>query len=312
MFGSHSPFLQKGQWELGVSYRGFVSDKHYQGSEPFPELDPFGPRNRQHQISIRVATAVTDRINLSASIPLHFNDFQLNRVPPGSDAQNPIKDSTSSNGLGDMSLKAKYWAFDTLENTGQNLALGISLKLPTGNEGATDDIYGREVPVDWSVQLGDGGWGFTPSLEGFVNVERFTFFGSAFYLVSPQNTSDTPAFFPTLFNRPGAPENSIADQYALQGGVAFRTPPDWPVPTLAYRLEGVPVDDLIGDSDGFRRPGRIGFVEPGFTYSIGPHNFSFSIPIRQYVDIKDSPYSLRVEDATVPDLMFLLSYSTRF
>ena len=60
VFGSHSPFLQKGQWELGVSYRGFVSDKHYQGSEPFPELDPFGPRNRQHQLSIRVATAVTE------------------------------------------------------------------------------------------------------------------------------------------------------------------------------------------------------------------------------------------------------------
>lgn len=309
--GGQYVYLNPGQWELGVSYRGFLSDKHYQGKEPFPELDPFGPKNRQHQINIDVNYAFTSRFTLGFSLPLHFNDFELNRVPPGSGLSHPVRDSTSVQGIGDVSVRGRYWLLDT-ENSDRNVGLGLSLKFPTGEAGATDDIYGREVAADWSVQPGDNAFGLAPWVEGFYRYRRISFFGSALYLVNPRNTTGTPSFFPSLFGRPDPPPNSSTDQFSLVGGGSLLIHPKWPVPTLVYRLEGVPISDLVGDSDGFRRPGRVGFVEPGLTYSLGRHTFSFSVPIRQYTDIRDAPNSARTEDATVPDFMILFSYRKRF
>jgi len=37
-----------------------------------------------------------------------------------------------------------------------------------------------------------------------------------------------------------------------------------------------------------------------------------TLAIRSYVNIKDSPTSTRVEDATVPQFMFTLGYSVQF
>lgn len=310
--GSAKIYMKPGEWEVGVSYRGFLSNKHYQGREPFPELDPSGPNNRQHQINLDLTYALSDRFSLGLGIPLHFNDFELNRVPPGSPpGSGVVRDSTSVSGVGDITVRGRYWLFDT-ENTKRNLSVGLSLKLPTGDAAASDDIYGRRVAADWSVQPGDGAWGVAPSVEGFYRIRRLSLYGSALYLVNPKNTTGTPAFFSALFNRPNPPENSSTDQFAVVGGAGLQIHPKWPTPTLSYRLEGVPVSDLLGRSDGFRRPGRIGFVEPGVTYAVGRYVFSLSVPIRQYTNIEDSPTSARTEDATVPDFMVLVSFRTRF
>lgn len=63
---------------------------------------------------------------------------------------------------------------------------------------------------------------------------------------------------------------SVADQYLFRVGAAF------PVPRVSgltfgigLRGEGVPATDLIGKSDGFRRPGYAISVEPGIIYSKG-------------------------------------------
>ena len=65
------------------------------------------------------------------------------------------------------------------------------------------------------------------------------------------------------------------------------------MPSLAYRIEGVPINDAFGKSDGFRRPGTIGFIEPGINMQLRGNLLSFSVAIRQYVNIKDSPTSTR-------------------
>ena len=39
--------------------------------------------------------------------------------------------------------------------------------------------------------------------------------------------------------------------------------------SVAYRVEGVPRYDLLGRSDGFRRPGREMYLEPGITFTAG-------------------------------------------
>ncbi|MGW8178708.1 MAG: hypothetical protein ACWGQW_08090, partial [bacterium] len=219
---------------------------------------------------------------------------------------------TSSSGVGDISLRGQYWLMDTFEQTDWNVSAGFFARLPTGRSDVTDEIYGQVVPVDWSVQLGDGGWGFAPSVEAFYNVKRVMLNASALYLFNPKNTNDTPAFFPTLGGRPNPPLNTVADQFSGSFGAAVKLGFGWPVPTQSYRINAVPINDVIGKSEGFRRPATLGFVEPGVEYSFGLYTFYFSAAILQYVNIKDSPYSARVEDATVPQHVLAAGYSTRF
>jgi hypothetical protein len=135
-----------------------------------------------------------------------------------------------------------------------------------------------------------------------------TFFALGSYLANPRNTTGVPTFFGSLNNPNNTQLNSAADQFSVQMGASGHVKRGWPVPSLVYRIEGVPISDLFGASDGFRRPGVIGFTEPGVTYEIGRHMFSASLGIRSYVNIKDSPTTARAEDATVPKLIFTAAY----
>jgi hypothetical protein len=45
------------------------------------------------------------------------------------------------------------------------------------------------------------------------------------------------------------------------------------------RYECIPVNDLIGGSTGFRRPGKVVTVEPGITYSMKKCNIYAYVPI---------------------------------
>ena len=166
--------------------------------------------------------------------------------------------------------------------------------------------------MDISIQPGDKAWAPTASLQAFRRFEWLTLFGSANYLFNPRNTTGAPVFFQTLGNPRNTFPNSSSDQFLYQFGAAFRTAARRPVPILAYRISGVPVFDVFGASDGFRRPGTIGFIEPGLSYSVKGHVFSVTVPVRTYVNIKDSPFTGRIEDATVPRHALTLSWSKRF
>ena len=312
VFGGQNPYLESGRWHLVTAYRGAVSDKHYQGTAPFPELDPGGPTNRQNQLNLDVWYAASERLNLAVSVPAHVNSFTVKRVPPGSaPGAPPVEGATRARGLGDVTLRARYWVLPTATARG-NVAVSLGVKLPTGRSDVTDDIYGRTIPVDWSIQPGDGGWGISSSVAGFTEVRRTTLFASGSYLANPRNTTGTPSFFGSLVGRPPVAPNSATDQFSMQLGAAVRTRAGWPVPSLAWRVEGVPVSDVFGASDGSRRPGTIQFLEPGLTLARGRHLFTVNVPIRMRVNIKDSPASVRVEDATVPDLMVMIAHAIRF
>jgi hypothetical protein len=83
----------------------------------------------------------------------------------------------------------------------------------------------------------------------------------------------------------------------------------------AGRIEGVPVRDIIGKSEGFRRPGYAISVEPGFLYSRGRDTWSISMPIavernrrRSVPDIADGRHG----DAAFADDLLIIGYSRRF
>ena len=81
------------------------------------------------------------------------------------------------------------------------------------------------------------------------------------------------------------------------------------------RIEGVPVRDAFGKSDGFRRPGYAISVDPGFLYSRGRYLFACNIPWavernrrRSVADIQNHTHG----DAAFADYALIFSLSRRF
>jgi copper chaperone CopZ len=171
--------------------------------------------------------------------------------------------------------------------------------------------------VDQSVQPGDGGWGITTEISGFRRIKRLMIFGSGNYLVNPRNTNDTPSILVNLGipnlttpNNVNRVVNSVPDQYVARVGGSVLLGKGF-AGSLAWRIEGMRRYDLIGRSDGFRRPGLEMFVEPGISYSMGNSSFSLNVPIGYYRNRKPDAYTGAFGDATFPKYIVLGAYSLR-
>ena len=91
--------------------------------------------------------------------------------------------------------------------------------------------------------------------------------------------------------------------------------------TLGSRLEGVPVEDFIGDSRGWRNAGYAFYIEPGLSISKGRFYFSVTGPVaihrhadKNLTDIKVSKdLGLDVGgNAGFADYLITASFSWRF
>jgi hypothetical protein len=77
--------------------------------------------------------------------------------------------------------------------------------------------------------------------------------------------------------------HSVADQFVARVGVNFAVLPLQNIAVgLGLRAEGVPAKDLIGGSNGFRRPGFIVAAEPGVSMQRGQFSISLNVPYALY------------------------------
>ncbi len=109
------------------------------------------------------------------------------------------------------------------------------------------------------------------------------------------------------YNNPLALEDvmSVTDQYLARGGLAFSLVPKWGLShTLAGRIEGVPVEDALGDTDGFRRPGYAVSIEPGLGWMRGRWSAQILAPVALYrnrqASVADARYGRITGLGTVP------------
>ena len=339
VFGANaSPYQQPGQWQVNLSSRNLVSNDHYNGKVEQHERQERENyiTNRQNLFDIGVTRVLTRRVSVSLGVPFVYSAWAFR--DPSSPLPGPrLEEPQWGRGLGDITLTSRSWIFDPDTHPDWNLSAGGGIKFPTGNDayqdtfldvrGAVAGIQGNPVPnfsgrrelqyVDQSVQPGDGGWGVIMEGQAFWRMNRVFLFASGSYLANPQDTNDTPSILAILGipTGPGAPNaglgvNSIPDQYLARiGGTAHV----WKgfSASLAWRMEGLKRYDLFGDSHGWRRPGTTLFVEPGVSYTQGPHTFTFNVPIGYYYNRYANPYTGRPGDATFPRHIFLTSYSFR-
>lgn len=338
MFGANaSPYSRPGEWQINASSRNLVSNDHYNGTveQLQRQQNQNYITNRQNLLDISVTRAITRRVSVTLGVPFVYSAWAFR--DPASPLPGPRVESPQwGRGLGDISVTSRAWIFNPSTHPDWNVAAGGGLKLPTGNSGYKDtfvDVRGflpgiQGVPqpnfvrretlqyVDQSVQPGDGGWGVMTDAQAFWRVRRVFLFASGSYLINPQDTNDTPSILQILgLNTATGPNaglgvNSIPDQYLARVGGSVQV---WKgvAASLAWRMEGLRRYDLIGDSHGWRRPGTAMFVEPGVSYSHGPHTVSLNVPIGYYYKRHRNAYTGNPGDATFPRHIFLTSYSFR-
>jgi hypothetical protein len=230
---------------------------------------------------------------------------------------------TSSSGLGDIRVGLGYWLFDPVKHMNFNYAINLGVKLPTGKYDYTDTFYNQgterdqdlEEVVDQSIQLGDGGTGVAIDIQGYQMLSPSFFLNvNLYYLSNPKETNG-------VLTRNGNSEFSSPDQYAARLGAYYNTKIQGLSFYLGGRIEGVPSEDLIGGSAGYRRPGYAVSIEPGVSYSRNRYNINFSVPVavarnrtQSYQDkvrtIETGEY--RHGDAAFADYLINFSVSYRF
>jgi hypothetical protein len=281
-FGAFSPrdeaeAPEVDKFDVGMGYRWLHSDRHFVGTEEQKQRRTEGSEviNNSTFIDVSLTYAFNPRYSAVLTLPLVNHD--RSQVVRANDPQRTIlqRFHTQSSGLGDARLVGYMWARSPEARPRANVLLGFGVDAPTGQDdvrdkfltynAATHQIVGVRQTVDQSIQPGDGGWGAIFDLYAYAQVGRdATLYFAGTYTVTPQETNGVPTFRSNPFER----EMSIGDSYVSRAGVDYvLTPSRRLVVNLGGRIEGVPVHDLVGGSDGFRRPGYAVSVETGLSYT---------------------------------------------
>ena len=270
--------LQPGQWQVGANLRYLYADEGWRGTNYWPDYATIvGNQITIVSLDSQATYQFTPRLSFTGTLP-YLNAQTSNYVE-----HDGTRHTVNAHGIGDIRVGGTVWVFDPATHHKGNTSLGLSLKMPTGQSAATAIFHkptGLEVrPVDIAAQPGDGGWGLNLEAAGFWKFSpRIYGYANGYYLINPRNTNSgytpTPVFGEVR-------KFSVADQYLVRAGFSFT---NWPVSglttSLGLRLNGIPPFDLVGGSDGFRRPGYVTYLEPGLSWTMGQYNFSLFVPVR--------------------------------
>ncbi|HEY0455690.1 MAG TPA: hypothetical protein VGE41_04905 [Verrucomicrobiae bacterium] len=325
------PLPPSSGWEANVGYRWLHSHRHFIGDVEQTQRarEDSEVVNNQNFIDLGITYAFTPRFSATLTLPFVIND--RSQALRSNDVRRSILDRfhTQASGIGDARVVANGWLLDPHEHMKGNVLLGLGVSAPSGQDdakdvfevysGSTKTITARQRTVDQSIQPGTGGWGaifdvygyqqLMPKLYGYIN-------GS--YVITPQEKNGVPTFRSSQFEK----IMSITDSYMGRAGVQYTVWPKYGVNfSLGGRIEGVPVHDLIGGSDGFRRPGYAVSIEPGITATIDTWSFSIYTPVALYRNREQSVPDKQLEhtgagpqngDAAFADFLVMFNVTKRF
>lgn len=298
-----SNLLGPGDIQIGTNYRYFKSFRHFRGTEEEPDRVANGSEviNHSHSWDFFLTYGISNRVYTSITIPTVINT-RSSLYEHGREERN----TTFSRGLADIRVGVGFWVFDPIEHQNGNLALGLGLKLPTGNYNASDIFYNvgpegspQVRPVDQSIQPGDGGFGITVDFQFYHKLaEKFFAYGGGFYLINPRETNGTRTFRETL--SPILQNEAIMavpDQFSVRAGASYAISNTIST-SLGARYEGVPVKDLIGGNEGFRRPGNVLSMDPGIAFMKNNFALNLNVPFAVRRDRPQSVTDKQTEELT--------------
>ncbi len=273
------------KWLFSANNRYLKSFRHYVGTEQQKQRQVLGNEviNHQYTLDMALYRLISPRWSVMLDIPINGNSRSQTYT------QNKLltRFATHSFGVGDIRFAVYSWVLDPVKMPKANIQIGLGLKLPTGNYNyqdyfKTSDSTKTYGPVDQSIELGDGGTGVTLELNGFYNISHSVgLYGNFYYLSNPRDqngTSNAHGGTPSASSvANGSNIMSVPDQLMARVGV------NWMARQFTFsagvRDECLPVHDLIGGSDGFRRPGYIISAEPGVTWTSSKISLYAYVPV---------------------------------
>jgi hypothetical protein len=290
-----------------TGYRVFNSNKYFIGSEEIAR--PTVVRNHQNIFDVGIEYRVSPRWSLIADVPVFDGTRNQIYAPSG---------IFQVSGVGDMVVGAQSWIFRPPTENGGNVAVSAQLKIPTGIDNATGAalLNGQiiEATADQSLQPGDGAWGFNVGTQEYKSLwHHATAYGQGTYLFNPEDTNGVKTFR----TQPGQGVMSVTDQYLYRAGVSQGVPKVKGLAlSVGVRGEGVPVRDLLGKSDGFRRPGKIISIDPGLMLYYRRETISVNGPWALYRDrppsVPEIEYHTTNGDAFFADYTVIASLQHHF
>jgi hypothetical protein len=301
-------YLAPGEFDFSIGLRHQFSFRHFVGDVEQKQRIQQGTEvmNKINLLNFNLNYQISHRFSVDIDAPLLLASRRSNNSPY----------TTTSQGVGDIIMSAQGWVWDPRENSRGNVGFTFGGMFPSGNDhvmNSVDKLDGKgpvNVLDDYSIQPGSGGYGMLFGWQAFKNfgsTAQAYFNGS--YLATPQNTNGVVRSTTAL---PLLQQVSISDQYLLEAGVAvpLRKIRGLSI-TVGPRWEGVPARDLIGSSDGFRRPGYAVSLETGFQYAHGRHLFTGTVGkailrdrTRSYPDMVYGTHG----DAAFADYLWLASF----
>lgn len=279
--------MEPHQWVAGVAFRYFHSFRDFNANGDEVSIPLIKNDTYVDLWDVNATYAISKRLNLTLEIPFQYGSRTNKAEHDGIHVH-----TMRAAGMGDMRLTANYFLLDPVKHPDQNIALGLGVKAPTGDDAVSDYSFRPTGPqlraVDPAIEPGDGGWGIIFSGNAFAKVYKNTFaYLNGLYLANPRETNgvrtinfDVPPF---TSGDHGLMVNSVPDQVLVRGGLTHSI---WPSQGLdlsfGARWEGIPAHDLIGGSDGWRLPGFSVSVEPGVSVAHGREYFSITTPVAVY------------------------------
>ncbi|MFD0793964.1 hypothetical protein ACFQZX_10055 [Mucilaginibacter litoreus] len=270
-------------WYFTASYRYFRSFRHFKGTEEQKQRQVLHNEviNWQNTIDLSLTRTFDKYWSVTVGIPYLINTRSSLYEHGGKE-----RHSSYSHGFGDMRIVGNRWLFDTHKSHNGNIQVGLGVKLPTGDYNYMSNFYNvspSKRPVDQSIQLGDGGVGIIAEINGYLNLGgKFSGYTNLYYMANPRNTNGTRTYRETLSaNLANEDIMSVPDQFLARLGFNYTLSGAFKALTLSAggRIEGIPVYDLIGKSDAFRRPGYVLSVEPSVNYSFKKFNIFANVPV---------------------------------
>ena len=318
-------------WQLNLGYRYFRSFRHFRGDHEEKERLEQNTEvvNWSNNLDISLIRNFSSRWSMALNVPIISNVRSSMYEHGGNGGGKEGRHKTRSFGIGDLRISGYYWVRDPAAMPKFNVQVGLGLKLATGDYRYMDYFIKSDDikllgPIDQSIQLGDGGTGFTTELNTYYNfTHNIGVYGNFYYLFNPreQNGVSTARGGTTsaanIAN--GSDVMSVPDQYMARAGVNY-TYRRFSV-SAGWRYECVPSEDAIGGSNGFRRPGYIVSIEPGVTYQFKKITVFASVPFAvERNRVQSVPDKIRTEmtgnytkgDAAFADYLVNVGCSFRF
>lgn len=285
------------KWQLTVNNRYYKSFRHYVGKVYQAQRAVLGNEviNNAYTMDLAIYRNINPRWSIMLDMPISANARSQTYQQKG--VYNRF--STHDFGVGDIRFAVYSWILDPVKMPKGNVQVGLGIKLPTGQDDyqdyfKTSDSTKTFGPVDQSIQLGDGGTGITFELNAYYNFSHtIGVYGNFYYLANPRDQNGVANYRGTpsassLAN--GSSVMSVPDQMLIRVGVTAQF--KRLTASVGFRDDCLPVHDLIGQSNGFRRPGYILSAEPGLNYIV-----SSKISLYSYVPIA----CVRNRTQSVPD-----------